>query len=253
LAEYVAIELEADQRLRAVAEEAALRDADLDEIERRLERADLEPERQAALALALGRAGRAGSGAVLARVKTRLVASGRQLEAEVVALAIDLLPVPPSPRVERAESGYRYQKEALELYVEDAIAAHWHQIGRWGPPIRPDPSVAPIAISASWSADEVVNAIEEGGTAIVTFSPRLFGRPEPPVRLVRAGMSRTPALSIAARWSRVRSVGVIDGARERRAAFEIAGEPRIVLPARSSIPTDELVSIIARLVERSRS
>lgn len=251
---FVALDLPETELLRAIAEEGALTDRDLDELEDRLLHGSLEAAQRTALALTLARAGRASSGWALASSRSQLRAEGRALEAHLLTLAMELLAVPPSPRIDRAESGYRFTVpgEDVSLYVEDPVAAHWHRLGRWGPPIRPDPSRAP-RVARAGETEALAEELDTGGTVLVSFAPsRWRARAEPALRLVRAGLSRDPLLSISVRWSKVRSVGVVVRRGERRVAFELGDEPLVVLPPRPSIPPDELLALIARLVERAR-
>lgn len=254
MSSYLALDVPDTHRLRAIAEEGAIADADLDELEHRLLHGELDPQQRAALALAIARAGRASSGSTLAAVRAKLAADGFALEASVLSLALELLAVPPSVRVERAESGYRFTdpRDGTSLFVEDPIAAHWHHQDRWGPPIRPDPTAKVIVARGNGEVDRLAEAIDRGEIVLIAFSPRFFQPPSPAVRMVRAGLSRDPRLSIATRWSEVRSVGVMEKGSEKAAAFETA-EGRVVFPPRAAIPVEELVALIARVVERARA
>ncbi len=253
---YLVLDVAGGDRVRALAEESALGDRDLDAIEARLGSAELDPGEAAALALALGRAGRPRSSGALQALRRRLEGMGRPAEAHAVTLALDLLAARPPVRVERADLGYRHHDVALgvELFVEDPLAAHWHARGRWGPPIRPDLERAPIFAQGPGLVDRLTAFAEDGGIVVVGFEPRWrFSAPLPPLRLTRAGVSRDAGLRSLSRWSQVDSVGVVAQGTKQCAAYEVSGEPVEILPPKPSIPTEDLVDLMGRLLKRSRS
>jgi hypothetical protein len=251
---YLALDLPETDRWRAIAEEGSITDAQLDALEQRLLHDGLDPATQAAAALKIARAGRAQSGWALAEARARLIAQQKTLEAAVLALAIDLLAIPAHPRVERAESGYRYREatSGRVLYVEDPVAAHWHAIGVWGPPIRPDPTRAAHVLRGAIDVATEFGRIAAGDTAVVTFAGARFRAPEPAIRLTAAGMSRDPRLVLEVRWSQIRSVGSATRRRRRSVAFEVKGEPVVILPIESSIGADDLIALLDRLIAHAR-
>jgi hypothetical protein len=251
---YLSLEVPGDRLLLAIADEAALADSDLDELERRLLEGALPPEEQAALALTVARAGRAESGWALAEVRRRLASAQAELPAQAVALAVDLLAVPPPPRVERADSGYRYTDPATQtvLFLEDPIAAHWHQRGAWGPPLRPDPARPSWALRGAGQIDAAWSRLAQGDPVVVTFEPPRIGPPAAPLRLVLAGAARDPGLALTVRWSQVLSIGTMERGRRRSVAFELKGTPRVALPARPAVPEAELIALLSRLVEHAK-
>jgi hypothetical protein len=256
---YVELDLSDVDRLRAVAEEGSMTDRDLDELEARLLAADApgrlasDPSAAAALALQIARAGRPSSRRALETAHTHLVAAREATAARVLELALDLVERVPSSRVERAESGYRHHvPERPTLFVEDPLAAYWHRRDRWGPPLRPDPSTPATFLAGPRQLERGARVIAEGGTALVTFAPPWWGRPERPLFLCRAGLARDVRLALDVRWSEVLSIGTLTRGARVHAAFEVAGHPRVVLPAAPSVPTDELVALLERLVEAAR-
>jgi len=255
-AAYLRIEVQEGALLRAVAEEASIVDADLDELEDRLLHGGLDPEKIASLALTVARAGRSKSTWALKSARSKLVAASRKLEVQVLDLALDLVQTPPPARLSRAESGYRWGEGSDDdaVFVEDPLAAYWHRRDRWGPPHRPDPTRAPLVASAPGPIEPWLAEIDDGGTVMVCFAPEWpWSRPEPPLRLTRAGLSRDVALTMRIRWSQVGSIGTVTRGVQKRAAFEVHGEPRETLPGRPMIGTPALVALMSKLVERSRS
>lgn len=260
-ATYVRLDFDEGRLLRSVAEEASITDADLDELEDRILHGALDPSVVASLALTIARAGRPKSIWALKSARSRLVASHRDTEVQVLDLALDLAASPPPARLERGESGYRWSPrsaapggaEAEPLYVEDPVAAYWHRRDRWGPPLRPDPARPPLVATAPGPIEPWLAEIEDGGTVLVCFRPAWpWTPPEPPLRLLRAGMARDAALNVRVRWSQVGSVGKVTRGRTARAAYEVHGEPRETLPREPAIGVDALVALMSKLVERSR-
>lgn len=255
---YLAVEIADDKLLTAIAEEDALIDATLDQLERDVVSPRTDAGRAAALALTIGRAGRPRSAAPLRAAIARLESAGQMLQAQAVALALELLPLRPEI-VERAERGYRRQDPitGAELFVEDPLAAHWHHEGRWGPPLRPDPDRKLVLARGDPPIDRLVSAVREGEIVLVTFQPDgVFRRPEPPLRLMRAGLSRTPSLDALTRWSEIVSVGAVERRwpdRRRRAAYEPKGGPELALPPHPSITTDSLIALMTRLLKAGRA
>jgi hypothetical protein len=252
---YLSVEIASDRLLLAIAEEAALRDRDLDAIEHDLSAPNLDGGRAAALALTLGRAGRPTSRDVLAGLVLRLEQGGRTAEADATRLAIELLQLRPPPHVERADSGYRRSDPAgrgEELFVEDPIAAHWHHARRWGPPLRPDLDAPVIVAREAERVAEYLHDVREGRIVLVYFvPPHPFARPEPPLRLLRAGLTRDASLNTITRWSRIRSVGEAERRGTKRAAYE-RGDSLEVLPERASLPSDALIELMTVLLKDAR-
>lgn len=254
---YLVREIPADALFGAIAEEASLRDADLDALEARLESSEAtDPGELSAIALAVGRAGRRRSAGPLQRARARLESLGRPVEAQAVTLAMDLLRPRPLPaRVSRADSGYVHRDitGGIELFVEDPVAAHWHAKGRWGPPLRPDLDRTPLAATSARGVDGLAAEALDGGLVVVCFKPRrLLGGPQAPLRLTRAGLARDPNLRTLVRWSQVRSVGVVVRGWTRSAAFEVEGEPLEILPPHPSLDVDALVELMTVLLETER-
>lgn len=252
--DQLVLEIPEQELWRAIAQEGALADADLDALERRLVDETEDPGIRAALALTIARAGRTHSGAALAQARRTLTSQQRPREALALGLALELLAIPPSPRVERADRGYRYTEPltAHVLYVEDAVAAHWHRLDRWGPPLRPDPARSPWLAKGPGQVEAALERALAGETVMVVHQPRPFGAPEPPVRITRAGLARDARLTLRCRWSEVRSVGFVSRRRRRAVAFEARGEPVVILPERLSVPDDDLSALITRLIEVAR-
>jgi hypothetical protein len=187
-------------------------------------------------------------------VHARLEAEQRALEASVLLLARELTNLRPPAHVERAERGYRRVDVAVgeTLFVEDPIAAHWHRDGRWGPPLRPDLDRAPVLARPDHGVDALASIVRDGRIAIVTFrGPRIWGGPDPALRLVRAGLARDAALRSLVRWSDVTSVGAVDRWGVRRAAFESGGRLE-VLPPRPAISIDDLIALMTQLLKQAR-
>lgn len=249
---YFVCEIHEDARIRAIAEEASLRDRDLDEIEARLDSAAADPAELAALALTLGRAGRSSSVHALTKLARRLEAAGHQAEAQVVALAEALLARRPDPEaVTRADAGYRFEG-APPLYVDDPLAAHWHHRDKWGPPLRPDPAQLHRLAGPDDTAGPLLQVVRDGGVVVVCFERKPMVPPAPPLRIVLAGVSRDPGLRTLQRWARVTSVGTVRRWRRSHGAFEVTGDGVTVLPGKPRLPTAEVVELMGRLLEAAR-
>lgn len=254
-ASYVRLDVPEASLLRAVTEEASITDADLEELEDRLLHGGLEPALMGSLALTIARAGRPKSSWALKSARSKLASQHHPAEVRILDLALDLVQASPPARLERAEAGYRWTPGAEDdaLFVEDPIAAYWHLRGRWGPPLRPDPSRAPLVAAEPGPIEPWLAEIEAGGTVLVCFRPRWpWTEPEAPLRLVRAGFARNTALDVRVRWSLVGSVGKVTRGGRARAAYEVHGEPRETLPNDPAIGVDALVALMAKLVERAR-
>ncbi len=244
-ARHLALEIPEDRLLFAIAEEAGLRDRDLDQIEATLA-AETDPARAHALALTLGRSGRASSRAVIER-------AARACPDGAFDLAIDLLDLRPA-RTERADRGYRFTAAPeAPLYVEDPLAAHWHGLNRWGPPIRPDPEARPIVPDAGASLASLERAALDGATIVWSFAPGPFERAHPALRLVLAGFARSPSLGDLVRWRDVASVGVLEQGRTRVIACARAGGEPIALGSRPRLGESRLLDLMGRLLRQSRS
>lgn len=254
---HLALEVPELERLRALVEEASLRDADLDALERRIEvEIGAEPGLLAAWALVLGRAGDGARAETLARLEARLTAMHLPEHAAAVRLALALLRSHPQRAgVERADAGYRYQDapRRVTLYVDDPIAALWHGKGRWGPPIRPDRDRPPRLARASDAVEDLAAVAEEGGVVVVCFDAGRYRAPEPPLRLTLAGFARDAELSTLIRWSAVRSIGEVMGGRSSQAAIETKEPPLLVLPERAAVPANSLIALMSRLLKSARS
>lgn len=254
---HLAISVPETERLRALLEEASLKDADLDALERRIEEEHgQDPGLLAAWALVLGRAGDVARAGTLGRLETRLEAQRLPEHAGAVRLALSMLrPRPERAGVERADSGYRFfdAPRGLCLYLEDPVAALWHAKGRWGPPIRPDRDRPPRLARATDAVDELAMIAEEGGVVVVCFDAPRFRAPEPPLRLTLAGFARDAELQSLIRWSTVRAIGEVMGPRRSRAAIETREAPLLVLPERSMLPEKSLVELLSRLLKSARS
>ncbi len=250
---YFAVEISDDRRVAAIAREAELTDAALDALEEEI-RAETDLPSKLALSLTIARAGRRASGGLLAELRRELLQVGKTDEAIVAGAALDLVPLRPSHRLERAESGYRWQDEETELYIEDPLAAHWHAAGRWGPPLRPDFDIAPLFYGAHVHHDRALRHAREGGIVVVTVSSMSLVRDvEPALRLTRAGFARDPSLSTLTRWSEVRSLGWMGEGRERRWAYEpSAGGPQ-PFGTQPSCGFDALVSLVEALLALAHS
>jgi hypothetical protein len=251
---YVAIEIPDDELIRAIAHEASFTDLDLDELEKRVLSPSIDPAEAAGLSLAIARAAAPSSLPVLKIVATRLLQETRPLESKALALALELALIRPPPHLERAERGYKRTGPSTGevFFVEDPIAAHWHRLGRWGPPLRPDLDRAPLHAGPGIGVDRVLAAIRDGAIAIVTFrAPRHALTPHAPLRLLRAGLARDPSLATLVRWSAVSSVGSVGGRHGERAAFEKQGALE-VLPAEPSIGAEDLVALMTRLLQDAR-
>ncbi len=254
---HLALEVPETQRLLALLEEASLRDADLDLLERRIEtEPDTDPGLLAAWALVLGRAGDFARVPVLERLAIRLEAAGLLDHASAVRLAMGLChPRPERAGVERADGGYRFADlvRRTALYVSDPLAALWHGKGRWGPPLRPDRERPPKLARALDHVEPLTAFAEDGGVIVVCFAPARFGPAEPPLRLALAGFARDPQLNTLVRWSAVRSLGEVMGRRGPRAALETRELPLLVLPAAPQLPEKQLLDLMGRLLKSARS
>lgn len=236
----------------AIAEEASIRDVDLDELERRVLAPELEAGAVAALALTIGRAGRASSRGALELAERRLRAQGHSTEADGVSIGLALLSPRPPPWVERAELGYRTASGDEELLIEDPIAAHWHARRRWGPPLRPDPEARIHLARGTGRVEALDAAIREGEIVLVYFEAGRFEQPSPPLFLTAAGFSRDVALTRMVRWSELRSVGLLERGRRVHAAFERRQAPVEALPWRSSVPAADLAALLRLALARAR-
>jgi hypothetical protein len=252
---YLVLEVPDDALITAIAEERSMIDADLDDLERRILSPSIDPQLASAIALTVARAGRGSSIETLRIVHARLLQQQRAIEASALLLARELCNVRPPPSVERAERGYRRTDVALgeTLYVEDPLATHWHRQGRWGPPLRPDPDGVQHFLRGGEAIDEIASAIDDGAVAIVAFrAGRVLGRPHAALRLMRAGLARDVGLTTLVRWSNVSSVGMVERWRTRRVAFETGGGPLEILPSDPSLPADDLLALMTRLLKRAR-
>lgn len=251
---YLALEVPDEELLGSIAQEAALTDLGLDALEAQLAAPGLEPGEAAAVALTVGRAGRARSRLTLEALRTRLLEAGREDEAWAVSLASALLAPRPGAVVERGDEGYRMTVGGTRLYVEDPVAAYWHRRGRWGPPIRPDLERAPQLLRGPAQVDGAVAAARDGAVLVVTFRPRRwFGPGEPPLRLCRAGLSRSPGLEALRRWSEIGSLGRLESDRGARVAYAGPDGAPVGLPEDPSIPGEDLLALMERLLKDARS
>lgn len=248
---YFARHIPDDERIRAIAEEAALTDRDLDGIEARMLASDDAGE-VTALALTIARCGRRSSAKALRAARQHATTT---VDQTVLDLALELLTPRPRPAyLQRADEGYRFTPGGgVELFVEDALAAYWHHRDRWGPPLRPH-------LDGRWSAAGQGDRVEalaadalDGGIIVVTFQPgRLFGGPQPALRLTCAGFARDAALRSMVRFGDLSSVGVVTKRKRRLVAYEVRGEALTILPPKPSIPVDDLVALMGRLLQRAR-
>jgi len=244
-----ALEIPDENRLGAVAAEAALKDADLDALELALADTAVDVGARLGAAFQLARGGRRRSGPVLAAFRREVLQRGLADEAKVLLAALDLLALHPPARLERADRGYRWQDETTELFIEDPLAEHWHGAGRWGPPIRPDLGRSPRFFAAASQAPELARFAEDGGVVVVTFSPSAPWRDAPPaLRMTRAGFARDAALTTMIRWSDLASVGWMDRGAERAVGYEVRGETERALPPRPSCGDVALMALVERLL-----
>jgi hypothetical protein len=240
---YLALELADDRRLGAVAAEWDLDDAALDALEDQLRTA---PEDQAASgALMLGRAGRSSSVEALRGLRARL--SGPS--ARAIALAEDLLHLRPPKRLEQAESGYRWTDPSDEevVFIEDDLAAHWHGLGRWGPPIRPWLDTPLVEVDEDADLERLLARAKEGRRLRLGFEREGLRRP-PDLVLTRAGFGRDLDCGDLTRWPEVTSLGFIEG-RRRRLAWSGADDRPHPLPARPRCGLEALEALFRRLRE----
>lgn len=249
----LAVEVAPDRLIGAIAEETAFDDRDLDAIEAELARPAIEAGAAASLALALGRAGRASSARPLGAVRARFAGT---TEAKAIGVAIELLAVDPPRWLERGDVGYRRVDPFTleELFIEDPLAAHWHHLRRWGPPLRAEPS-APQFEATGLDAQGMAERVRAGEIARVTFEARsMFGGAiEPALRLTRAGLTRDASLRELVRWSAITSVGVVERRFSRRAAYEVAGGGLVTLSGRPGLPVEVLVDLMTRLLAAVRA
>ncbi|NJK90299.1 MAG: hypothetical protein HC923_13540, partial [Myxococcales bacterium] len=181
---YFVLEVPESNQVGALAQEAALVDPVLDELELQLADRTIPVDARLALAFQLGRAGRRSSGKALAALRAELVESDHPTAAQLLLVTMDLLPIRPVSRLERADGGYRWTSGSTQIFVEDAIAAQWHAIGRWGPPIRPDLDRAPRFFGSVARASEMKAHAVDGGILVVTFrSLGAMSRREPALRI----------------------------------------------------------------------
>lgn len=248
-----ALELPDDARLGAVAAEASIGDAELDELERALRAPDLDVHARLGAAFRVARAGRRRSGPALAELRRDLASAGRADEAKVALAALDVLALRPPPRLERADRGYRWRDQEVELYIEDPLAEHWHAAGRWGPPLRPDLERPPRFFGAFADPRELAAFAADGGVVVVTFAPRPGWRTAPrALRLTRAGFARDAALTTMIRWSELRSVGWMDDGHARSVAYELRGEREEGLPSGPSCGDEALMRSFESLLQTAR-
>lgn len=246
------MEIADDQRVGAIAQEEALVDSALDEMEQRLLEAD--PRESAALALTLARAGRKGSGASLARLRSRLLREHENDLAKAVLVAMELLPLRPGRKLERADSGYRWTDDATgeEIFVDDPLAAHWHALHRWGPALRPRIDAVGLFFGSDTAESEAMDAVRDGRVVLVTFESMNPARPHSALRMCKAGFARDAGLQTMTRWSELRSLGWMTDGNERLLAFEpLQGEPQ-ELPSRPSCGVESLLSLMNTIANIAR-
>jgi hypothetical protein len=254
-AHYLTLKIPDDQLFGAIASEGALTDPQLDGIEAELLEGPLDPGRIAALALTLGRAGRPSSREALARAEARLAGAGHLREAAALRLAQALSSTQVPAAVERADRGYRFvdPERSEVLYVEDPLAAHWHQRDRWGPPLRPARERPAVWAGPRDELHPLLGAALDGRVVVVSFRPLFWQREvAPALRLTRAGLSRSADLGDLVRWSRVLSVGSAASRFGESAAYETR-DGRVTLPERPSLPLPALLELMGRLLKQSRS
>lgn len=250
----LALEVPADRLITAIAEEAAIADADLDAIESRLISPITTPGETAALSLTLGRAGRVSSNRALGSARNRIAGTP---EAKAITVALELLSVAPPRWLTRAELGYRRVDPITgeELFIEDPLAAHWHHEDRWGPPLRADVTTPCFAAELEPDVSQIVERVRAGSIALVTFAAArvVSRRIDPALRLARAGLTQDASMRHLVRWTGVRSIGTTARRFAAHAAYEAGGEAPVVLPAKPSIPTEMLVEVMTRLSNAARS
>lgn len=255
-ARHLALEVPETEQLRAFLEEASMRDADLDGLERRLEGGPgQDPGLLAASALVLGRAGDLARAPALERLSAKLEAAGHFDHAAAIQLAWALCHAHPDRLgVERADAGYRFvdRQRGATYYVSDPVAGRWHAQGRWGPPLRPHRERPPRLARAGDDLDALAELAEAGGVILVCFEPSRFRAPEPPLRLTLAGFARDPDLRVLVRWSAVRSIGEVLSPRGSRAAIETSEPPLTVLPESAMLPQKDLLRLMSRLLKSAR-
>ena len=242
---YLTLAIPDDERVGAIAREAALDDFALASMGRELARADLDPGVAAALALTVARAGWAEGRAAIRAQRARRSA-GHSAEARALGLAEALCDLRPPGTVEAAESGYRYVDPEGALYIEDPVAAHWHHQGRWGPPLRPRVERAGRHASGPGGIARWLDWAGDGGIVVVTFEPSV-ARARPPLRLCRAGFARDRALNTLVRWSSLRSIGRMQRRPFDVVAYQQAGGAPVALPDKPSIPVDSLLRLMEAL------
>lgn len=253
--QYLVLEIPDEELLFAIAEDGRLDDRALDALESEIRDPGCDSGWAAAVALTIGRSGRGSSVGVLSALRQRLATSGHETEALAVALAIELLRPRPGSQVERADSGYRFvdAQSGQEVFVEDPIAAHWHRQGRWGPPIRPDHQRSLLVLKPQTELEGALAFAREGGIVLATVRPDWLGRPAAPLRITKAGLARDPQLSALTRFSRLRSVGVVERRGRSRLAYEPRGEALVVLPEAEAWPAAQLADLLGRLLNDARS
>ncbi|MCK6552772.1 hypothetical protein L6R52_43515, partial [Myxococcota bacterium] len=206
--------------------------------------------------LTIGRAGRASSRGTLAAARAALEARGRPDEASAVDLAMELLETRPPSSIERADRGYRRVDAArdVELFVDDPLAAHWHLVHRWGPPLRPDPDATTVEARADADVEELVREAREGKIVVVPFAPegRLLHTPEAPLLVVRAGFARDRAFGDLVRWSELASIGIVERRGARHVGWERYGARVERFGARPSLPVEGLLHLLTRMLELAR-
>ncbi len=243
---YLSLEVPDDALVVTLAREAAVSDAVLASVTAEIGRSELDPGALAALALMAGRAGYGAARSAMRGQQDRL----RELhpgEARAFGLARALVELRPPPGVEAAESGYRFVDEQGVLFVEDPIAAYWHHRGRWGPPLRPDVYRSGRHASGTGQVERCRGWAADGGVVVVTFKGAASNRPQPALRLCRAGFARDPAFRSLVRWSSLRSLGRYETAQGMTAAYQRGGEPPTALPLGPSIPPDDLLVLMEAL------
>lgn len=250
---HLALEIPDDQLVGAIAREQALSDATLDGMEAALQR-EPDPDRAAALALSVGRAGRRGSARVLAEVRGRLQAMGARDEALVLELSLELLCLRPGPQVEAAERGYRFHvpREKEPVYVEDPVAAHWHAANAWGPPLRPNLGRSARLFLSDEDGPWALRHAEEGGVVVVLLSGQTPGPAPAALRLTRAGYARDAGLRTLIRWSEVRGFGFMEADGRARSVAVEWSERIDSLPAPRGPSPSALQELMRQLAARGR-
>ncbi len=247
---YLALELPEEQFLMALAQEAAMTDQDVADLEHRLLHGGPEPGLAAAWALVLGRCGHPASISVLSQVRAHLQQHQCFDQAAAVQLAIGLLARTPKGTIEQADSGYRVASKDSFLYVEDSLAAHWHGQERWGPPLRPLWQEPARAASSFAQQSQLLEAASDGYWVE-------FARPEAPgvalgpaiegLWLTRAGLALDRSYLKFVRWTQVSSLGRTGG----DFSFQVGSEV-IRLPTLVGVSGDELENFFNYLRSRAQ-